>query len=266
VKDFPSLFYYYLSYMQRIVFIMGVSGSGKTTVGKMLSQQMNLSFFDADDFHPAANIEKMKAGIPLADDDRKEWLQILHQIAKEHQQTGTVIACSALKQIYREQLAEGLKNVKWVYLKGSYDLIHERLLQRPHHYFSASMLQSQFDILEEPVNALVQNIELPVETIVKNITTQMNKSAFGIIGLGVMGKSLAINMADKGIAVSLYNRFVKEKEEQVAEKLIAANIELQQAKGFEHLPSFIASLQTPRKILLMVNAGCCNCRVETFVE
>lgn len=121
--------------MQTILFIMGVSGSGKTTVGKLLSKQTGIPFFDADDFHSTANVEKMKAGVPLTDEDRASWLQSLNQLAKENQTTGAVIACSALKETYRQQLADGLHHVQWVYLKGSYALIHERMLQRPHHYF-----------------------------------------------------------------------------------------------------------------------------------
>jgi 6-phosphogluconate dehydrogenase len=241
--------------MQSIIFVMGVSGSGKTTVGQLLAKQLQIPFFDADGFHPAANIEKMNNGIPLTDADRKEWLQSLNELAKQYQQTGVVIACSALKQDYRLQLESGLHRVQWVYLKGSYELIHERLLQRPHHYFSASMLQSQFDILEEPLNAVVQNIEQPAEIIVKNVIKQMNRSTLGIIGLGVMGKSLALNMAGKGIVLSLFNRFVKDTEEKVADKLIATHDVLQSARGFEDSNAFVASLQSPRKILLMVNAG-----------
>jgi len=201
--------------MQTILFIMGVSGSGKTTVGKLLSKQTGIPFFDADDFHSTANVEKMKAGVPLTDEDRASWLQSLNQLAKENQTTGAVIACSALKETYRQQLADGLHHVQWVYLKGSYALIHERMLQRPHHYFSAAMLQSQFDLLEEPSNAWVFDVQEEPNRITESILKYLIMlSDFGIIGLGVMGKSLALNMAGKGVQLSLYNRYVKGQEER----------------------------------------------------
>jgi 6-phosphogluconate dehydrogenase len=242
--------------MQSIIFIMGVSGSGKTTIGKLLSKQTGFPFFDADDFHSAANIEKMKAGIPLTDENRKEWLQSLNQLAKKQQSTGAVIACSALKEVYRHQLEDGLQVVQWIYLKGSYEIIHERLQKRPHHYFSASMLQSQFDILEEPGNAIVFDVNEQPQKIVNAVLKHFSMlSDFGIIGLGVMGKSLAINIARRGVKLSLYNRFVKGKEEKIAEKTIAANSELINAIGFEDITAFVQSLEMPRKILLMVNAG-----------
>lgn len=235
---------------------MGVSGSGKTTVGKLLSEQTGLSFFDADDYHPSSNIEKMKAGIPLTDEDREEWLNILHQLAKQHQSTGVIIACSALKEKYRKQLSDGLSYVQWIYLKGSYALIHERLLQRPHHYFNASMLQSQFDILEEPLHASVFDVAEDPQTIASSISKKyFMRSQFGVMGLGVMGKSLALNMAGRGVKLSLYNRYVKDKEEKIAEQLIASDDVLKDAQAFEDIAAFVHSLSLPRKILLMVNAG-----------
>lgn len=250
--------------MQSIIFIMGVSGSGKTTVGKLLSEQTGLPFFDADDFHSTANVEKMKAGIPLTDADRAAWLQSLNQLAKDHQTTGVLIACSALKEIYRQQLADGLQYAQWVYLKGSYALIHERMLQRPHHYFSAAMLQSQFDILEEPSNAWVFDVQEEPNRITESILKHfVMQSDFGIIGLGVMGKSLALNMAGKGVKLSLYNRYVKGQEEKVAEQFISHNSILKEAKAFEDLSAFVQSLAMPRKILLMVNAGAA---VDAVVE
>lgn len=242
--------------MQTIFLIMGVSGSGKTTVGKLLSEQTGIPFFDGDDFHSTANIEKMKAGIPLTDADRAAWLQRLNQLAKDNQTTGAVIACSALKETYRQQLAEGLHHVQWVYLKGSFALIHERMLQRPQHYFSAAMLQSQFDILEEPSDAWVFDVQKePNRIAIAILNNFVMLSDFGMIGLGVMGKSLALNMAGKGVRLSLYNRNVKGQEEKVAEHFISHNPLLNAAKAFEDLPAFVQSLAMPRKILLMVNAG-----------
>jgi 6-phosphogluconate dehydrogenase len=245
------------SVMHPVFFVIGVSGSGKTTTGKRLSQKTELPFFDADDFHSASNIDKMKAGIPLTDEDRNDWLQQLNTLAKQQQQKkGAIIACSALKEIYRQQLAKDIEQIYWIYLKGDYELIHQRMEQRPHHYFSASMLQSQFDTLEEPANAFTVTIHQSTDAIVETIVHHFfMRSSFGIIGLGIMGKSLALNFAGKGHSLSLYNRFVAGKEEKVAEQFIASHKALHTAKGFEQIESFVASLAPPRKILLMVNAG-----------
>lgn len=148
----------------------------------------------------------MKTGQPVAKPE---------SIGKENETRGAVIACSALKETYRQQLADGLHHVQWVYLKGSYALIHERMLQRPHHYFSAAMLQSQFDILEEPFHAWVFDVQEDPHSIAASILKHfVMQSDFGIIGLGVMGKSLALNMAGKGVKLSLYNRYVKGQEEK----------------------------------------------------
>lgn len=133
-----------------IYWIAGVSGSGKTTVGRLLAEQLSLPFFDADDFHPPENIAKMRAGIPLNDLDRAGWLAALHQQAhREHQQKGAVFACSALKQQYRTILAAGLEaHTRFFLLDGSFDLIMRRLQARKDHYMPPELLQSQFDILE----------------------------------------------------------------------------------------------------------------------
>src|SRR2546423_5812956 len=112
-----------------IIYIMGVSGSGKTTIGKLLSEKTALPFFDGDDFHSAAHKEKMKAGIPLTDDDRAEWLTILNHLAKEQmKRRGAIIACSALKEKYRKVLSgEITVPVYWIFLTGSYELLLERM-------------------------------------------------------------------------------------------------------------------------------------------
>ena len=149
---------------------MGVTGSGKTTVGTVLAQQLGWEFADADDFHPPGNVAKMKAGIPLDDADRAPWLASLRQaigqwIAKRE---NVVLACSALKKNYRDELAVD-REVRFVYLKGSYDLIYQRLKQRHGHFASEKILAGQFADLQEPDNALTVKIDQPVEEIVAEI-------------------------------------------------------------------------------------------------
>ena len=135
-----------------IVIVMGVTGVGKTSVGKLVAQSAGWPFHDADDFHSAANVEKMRAGIPLTDDDRWPWLDRLNAVLRAAETAGTsaILACSALKQRYRDRLQQGLHDVRWVYLHGSADLIKSRLQARKGHYMNPALLQSQFDALEPP--------------------------------------------------------------------------------------------------------------------
>jgi gluconokinase len=143
-----------------IIVLMGVSGSGKTTVGQLLAQRLGLPCIDADDYHPSANVEKMRAGVALTDEDRWPWLDRINGVLREHAASGSnaILACSALKQVYRDRLADGLPDVRWVYLKGSFELIQSRLLARKHRYMPASLLQSQFATLEEPRDATTIDI------------------------------------------------------------------------------------------------------------
>lgn len=153
------------------IILMGVSGSGKTVVGKALAQKLGWDFYDADDFHAPENIAKMTQGIPLNDADRALWLVQLNELifSTLEQKRSGVLACSALKENYRQRLAGDSKSVKFVYLKGSYALIYARLSERKNHYMKADLLQSQFAALEEPRNALTVDISLPVNEIVKQI-------------------------------------------------------------------------------------------------
>jgi gluconokinase len=153
-----------------IVVIMGVTGSGKTTVGTVLAQQLGWEFADADDFHPPANVAKMKAGIPLDDADRAPWLASLRQAIEQWiaKRENVVLACSALKKNYRDELAVG-REVRFVYLKGSYDLIYQRLKQRHGHFASEKILAGQFADLQEPDDAFTVEIDQPVEEIVAEI-------------------------------------------------------------------------------------------------
>lgn len=131
---------------------MGVSGSGKTTVGTRLADALGWEFFDGDDFHPAANVEKMAAGEPLTDDDRWPWLRSIRDFihARVEEEEPAVVACSALKESYRNVLLNDNDGARIVYLQGAYELIRQRLEARTDHFFDAAMLQSQFDALEEP--------------------------------------------------------------------------------------------------------------------
>jgi carbohydrate kinase (thermoresistant glucokinase family) len=153
-----------------IIYIMGISGCGKTTIGKLLSQKIAIPFFDGDHFHSAANIEKMKTGLPLNDEDRSGWLQKINELAFAQQQLkGAIIACSALKEKYRIVLNSGITKPVWIFLQGSYQIIFQRLQNRQGHYMPPALLQSQFDNLEIPANAFVISIDNEPATIVELI-------------------------------------------------------------------------------------------------
>ena len=159
----------------RFFILMGVSGSGKTSVGKSLAEHLRWDFYDADDFHPQANIEKMASGFPLDDSDRAPWLAALHELISSSltQNRPGVLACSALKERYRQRLLEGNAGVLLVYLKGSYELIWSRMIIRKDHYMKPHMLQSQFEALEEPSDALTVDISLSVDEILQVVIKQM---------------------------------------------------------------------------------------------
>jgi gluconokinase len=155
----------------RFFLIMGVSGCGKTTIGKALADRLGWDFYDADDFHTLANIDKMARGIPLNDSDRVPWLASLHDLITARLKVSQpgVLACSALKESYRHTLLAGNEDVQIVYLKGSYDLIQSRMTARTDHYMKPALLQSQLDTLEAPANALSIDITLSIDDIVEMI-------------------------------------------------------------------------------------------------
>jgi gluconokinase len=143
-----------------ILILMGVSASGKTTVGRILAQRLGWSFYDGDDLHPQANIEKMSRGIALTDEDREPWLRAVRELVQRclSENRNAVIACSALKQAYRDTINPDPSRVRFVYLRGSKELIAERMAQRRGHFFDPRLLQSQFDALEEPKDAITVDI------------------------------------------------------------------------------------------------------------
>jgi gluconokinase len=153
-----------------IVLLMGVSGAGKTTVGRLLASTLGWEFADGDDYHSAANIEKMRAGIPLTDEDREPWIQTLRTLMRKWidcKQSG-VLACSALKEAYRAQLVLS-PEIRVVYLKADREVLRQRLLRRVGHYMREPMLESQLATLEEPRDALVIDAAEPEEEIVQDI-------------------------------------------------------------------------------------------------
>ena len=160
------------------VILMGVSGSGKTTIGQLLAAQSGWDFIEGDDYHPPENVYKMANGVPLTDADRQPWLASLHEVLYAHAQAqrSVLLACSALKQNYRQTLAAGIPNTHFIYLKGDYDLIVQRLAQRSHHYMKAGMLASQFEALQEPENALVLDIAQNPQRICHLIREYLDRS------------------------------------------------------------------------------------------
>jgi gluconokinase len=158
-----------------IVIIMGTTGSGKTTIGTLLAKRLGWKFVDADDFHPPANVEKMKQGIPLTDADREPWLRVLHDkiIEWKMETRNVVLACSALKQSYRKALLAG-PDVKFVYLKGCYELFSQRVLARKGHFAKQDLLASQFATLEEPADAITVDAMQSPEQIVAEVRKQLN--------------------------------------------------------------------------------------------
>ena len=153
---------------------MGPAGSGKTTVGELLASQLGWEFADGDSFHSPANIEKMSRGVPLDDHDRIPWLDAIHQAMEQWsaQRRNVVLACSALKKNYRERLQIN-SSVKLVYLKGTYDLLRQRLHARKGHYATEQILKSQFADLEEPADAITIDVARSPEEIVLEIRKQL---------------------------------------------------------------------------------------------
>ena len=157
-----------------IVVVMGVSGSGKTTIGERLAGLLGCEFIEGDDFHPPANVAKMAAGTPLEDADRWPWLERLNEELRKRK--SAVLACSALKQVYRDILLEQIPESAVIHLQGSFELIQSRLKARQHRYMPASLLESQFAALEPPRQAIEVDIARPVELCVGEIASRLRPS------------------------------------------------------------------------------------------
>jgi gluconokinase len=159
-----------------ILILMGVSGSGKTTVGKVLANDLGWTFVEADDFHLPANVEKMRGGTPLTDEDRRPWLEALRARIDEAcgRREHVVLACSALKDEYRDYLEEGCPGgVRYVYLRGSEDLIRRRLEERRGHFMNPNLLASQFEALEPPTGAVAVDVAPPPEVIAAEVRRKL---------------------------------------------------------------------------------------------
>jgi 6-phosphogluconate dehydrogenase len=242
-----------------IIIVTGVSGSGKTTLGSLLAKRLRLPFFDADDFHPPANIQKMSMGIPLTDQDRLPWLEHLADSLLQWESSGGgILACSALRENYRETL-QVVPKITWLHLKGSKELLQERMNNREGHYMKPGLLDSQLETWEEPEYGIHLDVSKAPETLLEEVMQldEINapESHFGVIGMGVMGKSLALNLAENGVPTAVYNRNVPGKEEKIASTFAANNQEFPLLRGFDDLDAFVGSLTKPRKILLMIPAG-----------
>lgn len=229
------------------IVITGVSGSGKTTIGRKVAQRLGWPFYDGDDFHPPENIAKMSAGIPLTDEDRAGWLDALASLVRKKTEAGEngILACSALKKAYRDVLRRGdWTKTRFVYLKGSYEVVLERMKSRGAHFMKPEMLQSQFAILEEPRGILTMDITLPQQEIVQKILEQImgTKYSLGMIGLGVIGRSLAQNFARHGYQPLGYDLAPRLPED--------FNVTVTSS-----LEDLALALTPPRTIFLMVPAG-----------
>jgi gluconokinase len=158
-----------------IVVVMGVTGAGKTTVGRALARALGAGFVDADDYHPPANVEKMRGGVPLTDADRAPWLARLNALLRERAGSGgsAVLACSALKAAYRETLFRDLPDARLVYLRGSRETIERRLAERRGHYMNPALLESQFAALEEPADAVVAEVDGDPASIAERLAARL---------------------------------------------------------------------------------------------
>jgi gluconokinase len=164
-----------------ILILMGVSGAGKTTIGELLARDLGWPFHDGDDFHPQMNIDKMRRGVPLTDDDRAAWLAALRQLIDRllQERQSAIIACSALRQTYRKRLQGDDRDIQFVYLKGDPALIRRRLQERQGHFMKAGLLANQFETLEEPHEVITVDVSRAPQAIVKCIKKKFGFSCQG---------------------------------------------------------------------------------------
>lgn len=157
-----------------LIVIMGVCGSGKSTIGRGVAERLNLPFFEGDDYHSERNIQKMSEGIPLNDRDRRPWLKSINDLLRDSESKyGAVFTCSALKQSYRDLLEASVEKINWVFLHGSERTLRKRMLGREGHFMKTNLLESQLSILEEPSNAIKMDILRDPNTIINNIIRQL---------------------------------------------------------------------------------------------
>jgi gluconokinase len=154
---------------------MGVSGAGKTAVGELLAERLGWALVDGDDLHPASNIRKMTAGVPLTDEDRFPWLQKIRDAIVEHSRSGrsAIVACSALKESYRKLLLQGQLDTRLVYLRGTPAVLERRLGERRGHFFDPNLLTSQLETMEEPKDALVVDVDAELEAVVEAVASAL---------------------------------------------------------------------------------------------
>ncbi len=253
-----------------VYIIFGVAGSGKTTIGTLLAAALDIPFYDADDFHPKANIKKMASGIPLTDTDRMPWLELISKsIINWQKEKGAVLACSALKKHYRTLLDNtGQSHIQWIFLDVDENTVKQRLNKRKGHFFREELMKSQFETLEPSKSGIVIDANQDQQDVMSQIRSKLKnnskKSQLGLIGLGVMGKSLSKNILSKGIHLSVYNRQVAEKEVDIAKHFVEKECDPEHSVlGFDDLAAFVNSIEQPRTILIMVHAGKA---IDTVIE
>ncbi len=237
---------------------MGVSGSGKNTVGELLARKLELPFYDADDYHPEVNIRKMNEGKPLDDSDREPWLKKLSsEIRNWIDSGGAILACSALKESYRKLLENGNEGIQWIVLRGSHDLIYDRIKKRADHFFSSELLQSQFDTFEVPEYGYHLQVEESPSILADRVFSLIGlqeSGRIGLIGLGTMGKQLCRNLLRNGFKLAVYNQDEGE-EKGTVNAFVSKYSNEGKLRGYTDYRSFVQSLESPRIILLMVKAG-----------
>ena len=162
------------------IIFLGVSGCGKTTIGKKTADVFGVPYFEGDEYHPQENVEKMSQGIPLTDEDREGWLDTLSQLIgdKLDRDEAGILSCSALKEKYRDRLCVDRDLVRFIYLKGTYTLIRSRLNERTGHYMPANLLASQFAALEEPDDVFTVNIDQPAEAVLQEVVAYLTRIGF----------------------------------------------------------------------------------------